>query len=243
MKKKLIFFGIVFLLMALLFAGMFKVTKLRTFQLFGGLTYQVETENKVIALTFDDGPTKNVNQILPLLDEYKAKATFFLIGNEIEKHPEEAKKLVEAGHQIGNHTYSHKRMVLKSPSFIKEEIEKTDELIRKTGYKSEIDFRPPYGKKFVGLPYYLNKHNRETIMWSLEPDKYYTSADEKVNYLVENIKPGSIILLHPMYDQTGGAMQAIEDILRELTNKGYKFVTASPNFFIFSVIASVSSLK
>ena len=225
MKKKLIFFGIVFLLMALLFAGMFKVTKLRTFQLFGGLTYQVETENKVIALTFDDGPTKNVNQILPLLDEYKAKATFFLIGNEIEKHPEEAKKLVEAGHQIGNHTYSHKRMVLKSPSFIKEEIEKTDELIRETGYKREIDFRPPYGKKFVGLPYYLNKHNRETIMWSLEPDKYYTSADEKVNYLVENIKPGSIILLHPMYNQTGGAMQAIEDILRELTNKGYKFVT------------------
>jgi len=146
MKKKILFFGIGFLLLALLFAGAFKVTKLRTFQLFGELTYQVETENKVIALTFDDGPTKNVDQILPLLDKYKARATFFLIGNEIEKHPEEVKKLVEAGHQIGNHTYSHERMVLKSPSFIKKEIEKTDELIRKSGYKSEIDFRPPYGK-------------------------------------------------------------------------------------------------
>jgi peptidoglycan-N-acetylglucosamine deacetylase len=224
-KKKLIFFGIGCLLMVLLFAGTFKVTKLRTFQLFGGLTYQVETENKVIALTFDDGPTKNVDQILPLLDKYKAKATFFLIGNDIEKHPEEAKKLVEAGHQIGNHTYSHKRMVLKSPSFIKEEIEKTDELIRKSGYKNEIDFRPPYGKKFVGLPFYLNRHNRETIMWSLEPDTYYTSADEKVKYVVENIEPGSIILLHPMYDQIGGEIQAIEDILRELTDEGYKFVT------------------
>ena len=54
-------------------------------------------------------------------------------------------------------------------------------------------------------------------MWSLEPDTYYTSADEKVKYVVENIKPGSIILLHPMYDQTGGEIQAIEDILRELT--------------------------
>ena len=95
--------------------------------------------------------------------------------------------MVDAGHQIGNHTYSHKRMVLKSPSFIKEEIEKTDELIRKSGYESEIDFRPPNGKKFVGLPYYLNKHNRETIMSSSEPDTYYTSADEKVNYVVENI--------------------------------------------------------
>ncbi|TXC92726.1 polysaccharide deacetylase family protein [Metabacillus litoralis] len=225
MKKKLIFFSIIFLFMILLFIGTFKVTKLTTFQFFGGLTYQFETENKVLALTFDDGPTKNVDQILPLLDKYKAKATFFLIGKDIEKYPEEAKKLVEAGHQIGNHTYSHKRMVLKSPSFIKEEIEKTDELIRKSGYKSKIDFRPPYGKKLVGLPYYLNKHNRETIMWSLEPDTYYTSADEKVNYVMENIKPGSIILLHPMYDQTGEAIQAIEDILKELTKKGYKFVT------------------
>ena len=211
--------------MALLFVGMFKLTKLRTFQLFGGLTYQVETENKVIALTFDDGPTKNVDQILPLLDKYKAKATFFLIGNDIEKNPEEAKKLIVAGHQIGNHTYSHKRMVLKSPAIIKEEIEKTDELIRKYGYKGEIDFRPPYGKKLVGLPYYLYKHKRETIMWSLEPDTYFTSADEKVNYVVGKIKPGSIILLHPMYDQAGEEIQVIEDILRELTKEGYKFVT------------------
>lgn len=222
MTKKLI---IAFILMALLFAGLFQVTKLRTFQLFGGLTYRAETEEKIIALTFDDGPTKNVDQLLPLLDEYNAKSTFFLIGNEIEKHPEEAKKLVEAGHQIGNHTYSHKRMVLKSPSFIEEEIEKTDELIRSIGYEAEIDFRPPYGKKFVCLPYYLNKTNKETIMWSLDPETYYISVDEKINYVMENIQPGSIILLHPMYDQTGGTLQVVETILRELTNEGYKFVT------------------
>jgi peptidoglycan-N-acetylglucosamine deacetylase len=225
MKKKLLLIGIGFIVIALISAGLFKVTKLRNFQFFGGLTYQVETENKVIALTFDDGPTKNVDQLLPLLDQYKAKATFFLIGQDIEKHPEEAEKLVEAGHQIGNHTYSHKRMVLKSPSFIKEEIEKTDELIRKAGYKGEIDFRPPYGKKLIGLPYYLNKHNRETIMWTLEPETYYTSAEDKVINVVENIQPGSIILLHPMYDQTDDTIQVIEEILRELTNDGYTFVT------------------
>ena len=222
MKKKLI---IAVLLLALICAGLFQVTKLRTFQLFGGLTYQAETKEKVIALTFDDGPSKNVDQLLPLLDEYKAKATFFLIGDEIEKHPEEAIKLVEAGHQIGNHTYSHKRMVLKSPSFIEEEIEKTDELIRSIGYEGEIDFRPPYGKKFVGLPYYLNKTNRETIMWSLDPETYYTSVDEKINYVLENIQSGSIILLHPMYDQTGGTLEVVETILKELSNEGYRFVT------------------
>ncbi|WP_339194596.1 polysaccharide deacetylase family protein [Solibacillus sp. FSL R5-0449] len=221
-KKKLI---IAVILIVLILAGLFQVTKLRTFQLFGALTYHAETEEKVIALTFDDGPTKNVDQLLPLLDEYNAKATFFLIGNEIEKHPEEAKKLFEAGHQIGNHTYSHKRMVLKSPSFIKEEIEKTDELIRSIGYTEEIDFRPPYGKKFIGLPYYLNKHNKETIMWSLDPETYYTSVNEKISYVLENIEPGSIILLHPMYDQTGETLQVVETILQELKNEGYRFVT------------------
>lgn len=222
MKKKLI---MAVILIVLLLAGLFQVTKLRTFQLFGALTYHAETEEKVIALTFDDGPTKNVDQLLPLLDKYNAKATFFLIGNEIEKHPEEAKKIVGAGHQIGNHTYSHKRMVLKSPSFIKEEIEKTDELIRSIGYTEEIDFRPPYGKKFIGLPYYLNKHNKETIMWSLDPETYYTSVNEKISYVMENIEPGSIILLHPMYDQTGETFQVVETILKELTNEGYRFVT------------------
>jgi peptidoglycan/xylan/chitin deacetylase (PgdA/CDA1 family) len=178
-------------------------------------------------LTFDDGPSKNVNEILPLLDKYDVKATFFLIGNEIEKYPEEAGKIAEAGHQIGNHTYSHKRMVFKSPSYIKAEIEKTDKLIENAGYKGEIDVRPPNGKKIIGLPYYLNKNDRETITWDLEPDSYYTTASDKVKYVKKNIKPGSIILMHPMYDDTGKELQAIEGILRELTNEGYTFVTVN----------------
>jgi peptidoglycan-N-acetylglucosamine deacetylase len=199
----------------------------RTYQLFGGLTERIETNQKVVALTFDDGPTKNVNQILSLLDKYNAKATFFLIGEEIEKYPEEAKKIVDAGHQIGNHTYSHNRMVFKTPSYIKEEIQKTDQLIQKAGYKCEIDFRPPNGKKLVGLPYYLNKHNRDTITWNIEPDSYYTNASDKVNYVTENIKPGSIILMHPMYDDTGKELQAIEGVLQALSNEGYTFVTVN----------------
>ncbi|WP_163103425.1 polysaccharide deacetylase family protein [Peribacillus alkalitolerans] len=225
MKMKLFFIGIGLLLIFVIFFGTYKIMNLRSFQLLGGLTDKVETEQKVVALTFDDGPTENVNQILPLLEKYNVKATFFLIGNEIEKHPEETKKLVNAGHQIGNHTYTHNRMVFKSPSYIKEEVEKTDKLIRDSGFKGEIDFRPPYGKKLIGLPYYLHKHNRETIMWNIEPDTFYTTATEKVNYVKKNIEPGSIILMHPMQDQTGDELQAIEEILQELTNEGYSFVT------------------
>lgn len=197
----------------------------RNYQLFGNLTSHVETNNKVVALTFDDGPTKNSDAILSLLDEYQVKATFFLIGKDIEDQPEEARKIAEAGHQIGNHTYSHKRMILKSPFFIKHEIEKTDDLIADIGYTKSIVVRPPYGKKLIGLPYYLNKHQRETITWNLEPDTFFTQADEKVRYVKENIQPGSIILMHPMYDATDNELQAIKEILQTLKDEGYTFVT------------------
>ncbi|WP_433594834.1 polysaccharide deacetylase family protein [Lysinibacillus xylanilyticus] len=227
MKKKLVLIGIGILLIFLLLLGTYKLMNSRTYQLFGGLTNQIETNQKVVALTFDDGPADNTNQILSLLEEYNAKATFFLIGAEIEKFPEEARRIAEEGHQIGNHTYSHNRMIFKTPSYYKDEIEKTDQLIRDTGYKGEIDVRPPNGKKLIGLPYYLNKHKRETITWNLEPDTFYTTVSDKVKYVTENIEPGSIILLHPMYDKTGKALQTIEGILQKLSNEGYTFITVN----------------
>ncbi|WP_426452145.1 polysaccharide deacetylase family protein [Paenibacillus sp. S-38] len=227
MKKKIYSAGLGILLAALLLFGMYKLITSRTYQLFGGLTASVETDEKVIALTFDDGPTKRVDRILPLLDRYRAKATFFLIGMEMEADPEAARSIANAGHQIGNHTYSHRRMIFKTPSYMEEEIEKTDRLIREAGYTGEIDVRPPNGKKLIGLPFYLKRHHRETIMWDLEPDTYYTSVPDKVNYVKKNVKPGSIILMHPMYDQTGNELAAIEGILKALSDEGYTFVTVN----------------
>ncbi|WP_050183483.1 polysaccharide deacetylase family protein [Domibacillus robiginosus] len=223
MKKTLIMIGITILIGFLLLWGTYKLMNARDFQLFGGLTNHIETQQKVVALTFDDGPTKKADDILPLLKQYNAKATFFLIGNEIKKNPEEAKKIAAAGHQIGNHSYSHQRMILKSYSFIKEEIERTDQLIRKIGYEDEIDFRPPNGKKILMLPFYLNRHNRDTITWSIEPDR----AANKVRFVEKNIENGSIILLHPMYDETGKELKVIKEILHSLTEEGYTFVTVN----------------
>ncbi|WP_423800987.1 polysaccharide deacetylase family protein [Neobacillus sp. SAB-20_R2A] len=227
MKKKLAFTGAGILLVFLLLLGTYKLMNSRTYQVFGDLTYKVDTNQKLVALTFDDGPSKNIPELLPLLKKYNAKATFFLIGSDIEKNLEEAKGLAAAGHQLGNHTYSHQRMIFKSPSYIKKEIETTDRLIREAGYKGEIDVRPPNGKKLVGLPYYLSKHNRDTITWNLEPDSYYSSATDKVEYVRKNIEPGSIILLHPWYSGSAEELKAVEGILQSLTEKGYKFVTVN----------------
>ncbi|ASV66898.1 polysaccharide deacetylase family protein [Cytobacillus kochii] len=213
------------LLLCLLLFGSYELMNARSYQLFGNITNSIETDEKVVALTFDDGPTKNVEQVLHLLEQYNAKATFFLIGQDIEKFPEETKAIIEADHQVGNHTFSHARMIFKSPTFIKEEIDKTDELIHEAGYKGEIDFRPPNGKKLVFLPYYLKLQEKETITWNIEPDTFFTTPEEKIDYVLEAIHPGSIILLHPMYDQSGDELQVIEEILKALTKEGYRFIT------------------
>ncbi|MBJ8050633.1 polysaccharide deacetylase family protein [Bacillus cereus] len=227
MKKKIIITLVTLLIIVISLFGTYKLMNARSFQLFGDLTNRIETHEKVIALTFDDGPTNNVKQILPLLDKYNAKATFFVIGNELENNLPLGESIIQSGHQLGNHTYSHNRMVFKTPSFIKEEIEKTNSLIHQTGYTGEIDFRPPNGKKLIGLPYYLNNNNIETITWDLEPDTFYKSATDKIDYVNKNIKPGSIILLHSMYDESNENLQTIEGILDSLSKKGYQFVTVN----------------
>lgn len=227
MRKKIAIILICLVVVLLVLFGIYKLMNARSFQLFGGLTSQVETKEKAIAITFDDGPTGNVDKLLPVLEKYRAKGTFFLIGNELKKNMEVGKKLAAAGHQIGNHTYSHKRMVFKSPSVIKQELKKTNALIRQTGYNGPIDLRPPNGKKLVGLPYYANQLHMDTIMWNLEPDSYYSSVSDKVNYVTKNVKPGSIILFHPMYDKTGNELESIEKTLDALSRKGYKFVTVN----------------
>lgn len=226
MKKVLI---ILLVLLAVSYS-LFQVSKSRSFQFFGGLVEKVETKEKVVALTFDDGPGMHTDEILNVLQEKDVKATFYLTGKEIEGNLDDAKNIVQAGHEIGNHTYSHQRMVLKSPGFIKEEIETTDEWIRKAGYDGDITFRPPYGKKLLFLPYYLNQHDRKTIIWNIEPETYpEVAADsEKItNHVTSNIEPGSIILLHVMYESRKESLESVEGIIESLKEQGYTFVTVS----------------
>ena len=142
----------------------------------------------------------------------------------------EAKKIVSAGHELGNHTYSHERMLLVSPSFVKQEIESTDKLIRDAGYQGEILFRPPYGKKLFSLPYYLSKTGRKSITWDIEPDSFpeiANDSDKIVKYVLAKTQPGSIIILHVMYPSRKTSMQAVSKIVDGLKAQGYSFKTVS----------------
>jgi peptidoglycan-N-acetylglucosamine deacetylase len=207
----------------------YKVSKSRTFQFFGEIVSRVNTRQKVVALTFDDGPTPGATEeVLSILNEAGVKATFFVIGANLERNPEEGRKIVAAGHELGNHTYSHQRMVLKTPSFIESEIERTDQLIRQAGYQSAIHFRPPYGKKLILLPYFLARTSRKTITWDVEPDSYPEIAADSnkiVAHVMEKTKPGSIILLHVM--GRSESLKAVKGVIAGLKGKGYSFKTVS----------------
>jgi chitin deacetylase len=225
-----LFLGLIVAVIAVAAIG-FQVSKSRTFQFFGELVPRVNTEQKAVALTFDDGPIPgSTEEILSVLNEGGIKATFFVTGAELEQNPEQGRKLVAAGHELGNHSFSHSRMVLKTPSFVKFEIERTDELIRQAGYQGRIHFRPPFGKKLLVLPYYLSQHSRKSITWDVEPDSFPEvggNANKIVEYVLANAKPGSIILLHVMYPSRKESLKSVKGIIAGLKNRGYEFKTVS----------------
>ncbi|WP_242547822.1 polysaccharide deacetylase family protein [Amycolatopsis sp. MtRt-6] len=206
-----------------------QVADSRTFQFFGTLVSRVETGEKLVALTFDDGPDPaGTKSVLDTLKSRQVPASFFLIGRDIAAHPDLAKDIAAAGHELGNHSFSHDRMIGVTPSWVADEIEATDALIRTTGYTGDIVFRPPNGKKLFALPYYLAEHNRTTVTWDVEPDSAGTpdaATIEKTT--VEQVRPGSIILLHPMYPAREQTRQAIGPIVDQLKQRGFRFVTVA----------------
>lgn len=200
----------------------------RTHQLVGELVTRVETTDSLVALTFDDGPAPiHTDSVLDILDELGAPATFFMVGASMARNPEIVADVVRRGHEIGNHSYTHRRLVLRSAGTIRREIEDTDALIRAAGQQGEIFVRPPYGKRLLGLPLYLSRHDRPTVLWDLEPDTYHSRADDVVEYVEARVHPGSILLLHvemPSRSENRSALRRIVPLLRE---RGYRFVTLS----------------
>ncbi len=218
---------VVVLLLAIVggLAGLRALARARTFQLFGTLVARVPTAERRVALTFDDGPTpERIDTLLAILGARNVHATFFVTGRELAAAPDAGRRLVAAGHELGNHTWSHRRMVRVSVGTVRAEIEPTDSLIRAAGHEGVIHVRPPYGHKLLGLPWYLSRSGRTTIAWDVEPDSYpevAATGDGIVRHVLSRVSPGSIILLHPWYASRETSLAAVGPLVDSLRARGY----------------------
>ena len=188
-----------------------------------------DTSEKLVALTFDDGPsTKYTLEILDILKKYNATATFFIIGENAEAHPEIIEKIKEAGCEIGNHTWSHKYLDTLSEKEIFEEIEKTDTLLKKMLGKSVCVFRPPGGRANDKVLKIAESFGYSTILWSMDTRDWACPApDSVISSALTDIKEGDIILFHDYNARNSPTPEALLKILPRLIESGYKTVTVS----------------
>lgn len=187
------------------------------------------TDEKKVALTFDDGPHyKYTEQILDILKKYGVKATFFVIGVNAEKYPQKVKRISDEGHEIGNHTYSHLNLKELDEKEIRQELIKGERIIEKITAKKPKLLRPPGGTYSDTVVKTASEMGCDVILWSQDTrDWAHTPADKIACGIIDNVKGGDIVLFHDFVSPDTPTPEALEKIIPQLLKSGYKFVTVS----------------
>jgi peptidoglycan-N-acetylglucosamine deacetylase len=188
---------------------------------------QVRTTERVVAMTFDDGPHRTLTpQLLDYLKEKNVRCTFFVVGTNVTAYPDIMRRAVAEGHEVANHTWSHPILTSCSDAKIRSELQRTeDAIIRATGVRPRL-IRPPGGginKRIEQLIY--NEFGYSDILWSVDPQDWRRPGVQTVtNRLVAGVHPGAIMLAHDIHPPTLPAVKAMFD---QLLAQGWKFVTVS----------------
>lgn len=181
---------------------------------------KAEKEKKTIALTFDDGPSSFTGRLLDCLEKNNAKATFFMVGKEIESFPDEVKRMEKLGCELGNHTYSHTDLTTLSSEEISNEIGTVDKLLYDLAGHGATVVRPPYGS--------INDNVRSTVgtpmmLWSVDTLDWETEDVQKiVDTVMSSAEDGAVILMHDIFKTS---VDAAEIIIPKLIKEGYDLVT------------------
>ena len=199
---------------------------------YGQVFSEVSTNQKVVALTFDDGPyPPYTDMVLDVLKEAGVPATFFVIGQNVEKHPETTARIVEEGHQIGNHTYHHIDLLKADKKTIEQEVDKTSQAVRAAAGVIPTVARPPHGFRDPVVMEVLQERGFKVVEWSIMSRDW---TNPGVNVIVERtlkkVKNGSVILLHDgdglaQASPRAETVEALRQIIRQLSAQGYTFVT------------------
>jgi len=231
-----IIFGLIVLIVILFLFAVVSVFFDQAVLVRRGTFYKAKVSQKVIALTFDDGPSGAwTPKILDELKKAGVKATFFMIGEHVAQYPQIAKRVAAEGHEIGNHSYKHDVLIYYKMDELKKEIESTEDIIRKVAGQSPRYFRPPKAWLTAQEKKKIKEMGYEIVLWSLN-SKDWVTFDEKyiVRFLLKHIQPGDIILFHDAGGVFGiengnrdETVRTIPRLVDKLKNKGYRFVTIS----------------
>ncbi len=184
--------------------------------------YEYPPSRKMVALTFDDGPSKYTEQILDTLGQYGAKATFFVVGNRVNSYQSTLSRAASMGMEIGNHSYSHPKLTSLSWNGLIDEKSKTDNNVYSILGAYPTVFRPPYGSTNETV---ANAFGKPVILWSVDTlDWKSRNKTSVVNAVMNNVKDGDIVLMHDIY---GSTADAVAEIVPRLINEGYELVTVS----------------
>lgn len=203
--------------------------------LFPNFVWNINTDRKELYLTFDDGPTPEITKwVLQTLDDFKAKATFFCIGNNIEKYPDIFQHIINEGHTVGNHTYNHlKGWKHKTKDYVKD-ILNTEDLIRVQTENLNLEkedsplvniFRPPYGKFKNNQSKALLELGYKIILWDVLSYDWDKSVSETTcfNNVTSATKEGSIIVFHDSVKASRNLKYALPRVLKYYSEKGFVF--------------------
>jgi peptidoglycan/xylan/chitin deacetylase (PgdA/CDA1 family) len=182
--------------------------------------------DKCVALTFDDGPTPFTDRLVSVLNDAGAKATFFMIGNKVAANPDGAKRVADAGMEIGNHTWEHPNMTTIPEQYVPEQLSKAqDAITAATGHTPTL-WRPAGGLTDDAVNAVAAKDGLAGILWDVIPFDWINDANTAATryMLMTQIKPGSVVLLHDSYSST---VDLVEQFIPVLKANGYHLVTVS----------------
>jgi peptidoglycan/xylan/chitin deacetylase (PgdA/CDA1 family) len=201
----------------------------------GGRTVtRLERGRRRLALTFDDGPNEpHTSALLAVLARHQVRATFFLVGEHVRRQPETVRRIVEAGHAIGNHGLTHSILTFKPRAVVEQEIGETQRLLAASGAASVSLFRAPHGFKSVHLGPLLDRYRLTLCAWSIGVwDTDNPGAEVIATRVLDQIKDGAIVLLHDGEPGTDRAdtVAAVDRIITACLERGFRFVTLPEGF-------------
>lgn len=189
----------------------------------------VDCSDRRIALTFDDGPHPRLTpRILKILEQYNVRATFFMIGKHVGYYPETAQMVVDAGHEIGNHSFSHVRLCGLGEQRVQKELDDCSKTILETCKTTPRVFRPPEGAVDKCVLTIADRNDYQVILWSIDTRDWESkNANAIITRVLASVKPGDIILMHDYIGQNSKTPEALERLLPKLLARGFKPVTVS----------------